>query len=89
MKVTIMHCQASIDPAGTILDAEFPEFLATLERRYTMAIKAEYPDADVWFVNHEPDGNGVTITGGDETGDVAWEIAAIMGRALEAALITV
>lgn len=85
MKITIAHCQATIDPSATISDAVFPAFLAELERQYTDAIKAEYPDSDVWFVNHEPSGNGVEIDCGDETGDIAWEIAALTGKVLEKA----
>lgn len=88
MKITISHCQATVDPSATIPDSAFPAFLAALEQQYTAAIKAEYPDADVWFMNHEPAGNGVEIDGGDETGDIAWEIAAITGKVLENAFAT-
>jgi hypothetical protein len=77
MKITITHCQSSIDPSATIPDAEFPAFIDKLEKTYTAAITAEYPDADVWFVNAEPCGNGIDIDGADSSGDIATEIAII------------
>lgn len=88
MKITIFHSQSTIDPAASISDAAFPAFRAELECQYTAAINAEYPDADVRFVDHDPAGNGVEIDGGDETGDIAWEIAAITGRVLESVFAT-
>jgi len=80
MKVTITHCQSSIDPSATIPDSEFARFLDHLQRAYTSAITAEYPDADVWFVNAEPCGNGIDIDCDDSSGDIAMEIAEIMHR---------
>jgi hypothetical protein len=83
MKITITHCQNSMDPAATIPGSEFPEFLDDLEKSYTSAITAEYPDANVWFVNAEPCGNGIDIDCADSSGDIAHHINEILSRVFE------
>jgi hypothetical protein len=49
MKITIRHDQNSIDPSATYTDEQFPEVKKSLEREYTKAILAEYPDAEIEF----------------------------------------
>ena len=49
MKITIRHDQNSIDPSATYTDEQFPQVQASLEREYTKAILAEYPDAEIEF----------------------------------------
>lgn len=84
MKITISHSQSTIDPAATVSDAAFPAVVAELERQYTAAIKAEYLDADVWFVCADCGDDGISISFGDETGDIQWEVKDIMRRVYEA-----
>jgi hypothetical protein len=87
MKITITHCHASIDPSATIPEADFPAFIDRLEKAYTAAITAEYPEADVWYVIAEPCGNGIDIDCDDSSGDIAMEIAVITGREFERLIV--
>lgn len=84
MKITITHAQSSIDPNGTITDSAFPAAKSEFERQITAAIGEEYPEADVWFVEADPCGNGIDIDGGDPSGDIAEEIACIINKIYEA-----
>jgi len=49
MKITIRHDQNSIDPSATCTDEQFVQVKESLEREYTKAILAEYPDAEIDF----------------------------------------
>lgn len=49
MKITIRHDQNSIDPNATYTDQQFPQVKASLEKHYTQAILAEYPEAEIEF----------------------------------------
>ena len=49
MKIKIRHDQSSIDPSATYTDEQFAEVKKSLEREYTKAIIAEYPDAEIEF----------------------------------------
>ena len=49
MKITIRHDQSSIDPSATYTDEQFAQVKESLEREYTKAILAEYPDAEIEF----------------------------------------
>lgn len=49
MKIIIRHDQSSIDPSATYTDEQFPQVKESLEREYTKAIIAEYPDAEIEF----------------------------------------
>ena len=49
MKITIRHDQNSIDPNATYTDEQFPQVKASLEKHYTQAILAKYPDAEIEF----------------------------------------
>jgi len=49
MKITIRHDQNSIDPSATYTDEQFPQVKAALEKHYTTAILAEYPQAEIEF----------------------------------------
>ena len=49
MKITIRHDQNSIDSNATYTDEQFPQVKASLEKHYTQAILAEYPDAEIEF----------------------------------------
>jgi hypothetical protein len=49
MKITIRHDQNSIDPSATYTDEQFAQVKESLEREYTKAILAEYPDAEIEF----------------------------------------
>lgn len=49
MKITIRHDQNSIDPSATYTDEQFAQVRESLEREYTKAILAEYPDAEIEF----------------------------------------
>jgi len=49
MKITIRHDQNSIDPNATYTDEQFAQVKTSLEREYTKAILAEYPDAEIEF----------------------------------------
>ena len=49
MTITIRHDQSSIDPSATYTDEQFPQVKESLEREYTKAILAEYPDAEIEF----------------------------------------
>lgn len=49
MKITIRHDQSSIDPSATYTDEQFAQVKKSLEREYTNAIIAEYPDAEIEF----------------------------------------
>jgi len=49
MKITIRHDQSSIDPSATYTDEQFPQVKSALEREYTKAILAEYPEAEIEF----------------------------------------
>ena len=49
MKITIRHDQSSIDPSATYTEEQFAQVKESLEREYTKAIHAEYPDAEIEF----------------------------------------
>ena len=49
MKTTIRHDQSSIDPSATYTKEQFAQVKESLEREYTKAILAEYPDAEIEF----------------------------------------
>jgi hypothetical protein len=49
MKITIRHDQSSIDPSATYTDEQFAQVKKSLEREYTKALLAEYPDAEIEF----------------------------------------
>lgn len=49
MKITIRHDQSSIDPSATYTDEQFAQVKESLEREYTKALLAEYPDAEIEF----------------------------------------
>lgn len=49
MKITIRHDQSSIDPSATYTDEQFAQVKESLEREYTTALLAEYPDAEIEF----------------------------------------
>lgn len=49
MKLTIRHDQSSIDPSATYTDEQFAQVKKSLEREYTKALLAEYPDAEIEF----------------------------------------
>jgi hypothetical protein len=62
MKITISHTQSSIDPSGTYSDEEFPAVRKALESEYQTALLAEYPEAEIEFLN-EDSTYGVRVTG--------------------------
>ena len=49
MKITIRHDQNSIDPSATYTEEQFAQVKESLEREYTKALLAEYPDAEIEF----------------------------------------
>jgi hypothetical protein len=49
MKITIRHDQSSIDPSATYTGEQFAQVKESLEREYTTALLAEYPDAEIEF----------------------------------------
>jgi hypothetical protein len=49
MKITIRHDQQSIDPSATYTDEQFAQVKKSLEREYTTALIAQYPDAEIEF----------------------------------------
>lgn len=49
MKITIRHDQSSIDPSIDYTEEQFAQVKESLEREYTKAILAEYPDAEIEF----------------------------------------
>ena len=49
MKITIRHDQSSIDPSATYTAEQFAEVKDSLEREYTKALLAQYPDAEIKF----------------------------------------
>lgn len=49
MKIIIRHDQNSIDPSASYTDAQFAEVKKSLEREYTKALLAEYPEAEIEF----------------------------------------
>jgi hypothetical protein len=85
MTITITHCRASIDPAGTISDAAWPEFLEKFEAAITDSIQTAWPEAEVRFQHAETAGNGIVVSD-DPSGDIAFETAWEIDRLWEAAL---
>jgi len=81
MKITIIHNQSSIDPSATVPDANFPEVLADLERQYTRALLAEFPDADVEFRKGD-DTHSVRVSD-DDDGSIAEEVQRILETVYE------
>jgi hypothetical protein len=49
MKITIRHDQSSINLSATYTDEQFAQVKKSLEREYTKALLAEYPDAEIEF----------------------------------------
>jgi hypothetical protein len=71
MKITISHTQSSIDPSGTYSDEEFPAVRKALESEYQAALLAEYPDAEIEFVDADTTYSiRVTSTGLDDPRDI-------------------
>ena len=81
MKIIITHNQSSIDPSATVPDANFPKVQTELERQYTRALLAEFPDADVEF-REGSDTHSVRVSD-DDDGSIAEEVQRILETVYE------
>jgi hypothetical protein len=85
MKITIRHDQSSIDPSATYTDEQFPEVKKSLEREYTKAILAEYPDAKIEFENSN-DPIALVVRGIDDSSEIEDNIQRITETVFETGL---
>ena len=81
MKITITHKQSSIDPFATVPDADFSEVRADLERQYTAALLAEFPDANIEFLQGD-DTHSVRVSD-DDDGSLGEEVQRILEAVYE------
>jgi len=87
MKITIRHDQSSIDPSATYTDEQFGEVKESLEREYTKALLAEYPDADIEFEDSSHTKSIVVKTAGlDDPSEIEDNILRITETVDEAGL---
>jgi hypothetical protein len=87
MKITIRHDQSSIDPSATYTDEQFAEVKKSLEREYTKAIIAEYPDAEIEFED-STDTNCLVVkdAGLDDPSNIHFNIQRIIETVFETGL---
>ena len=84
MKITITHDQSSVDPSATYTEEQFGEVLESLESEYTAAIKKEFPDAEIEFVNGSDTYSvRITETGMDDPSETESEIQRILEAVYE------
>ena len=87
MKITIRHDQNSIDPSATDTEEQFPQVKTSLEREYTKAIHAEYPEAEIAFED-ATDTHCLVVkdSGLDDPSDIHFEIQRITETVFEAGI---
>jgi len=87
MKITIRHDQNSIDPSATYTEEQFAQVKDSLEREYTKALLAEYPDADIEF-EESTDTNAIVIknSGLDDPSEIEDNIQRITETVFETGL---
>ncbi len=87
MKITIRHDQSSIDPSATYTDEQFAQVKDSLEREYTKALLAEYPDADIEF-EESTDTNAIVVknSGLDDPSEIHFNIQRITETVFETGL---
>jgi len=84
MKITIRHDQSSIDPSATYTDEQFSEVKESLEREYTKALLAKYPDAEVEFEDSTDTKSIVVKTSGlDDPSEIEDNIQRITATVFE------
>jgi hypothetical protein len=87
MKITIRHDQSSIDPSATYTDEQFAQVKKSLEREYTKAILAEYPDAEIEFEESTDTKSIVVKTSGlDDPSEIEDNIQRILETVFETGL---
>lgn len=75
MKIIISHDQESIDPSESYTEEQFCEVREALEKEYEAALKKEFPEAEIEFIEgNDPRSIRVEGTGMNDPSGIEDEV---------------